>query len=110
MYTNPRRKVAVGFENGTIHILSNVLSDVTLWRLDTMIDKGLFVSFFPETHLFLFFSSIAHDNQIHRLSWRPAVTKQDGNGKGIGEQLASCSEDGTLKVLIIHTENGPMNH
>jgi len=40
MYTNPRRKVAVGFENGTIHILSNVLSDVTLWRLDTMIDKG----------------------------------------------------------------------
>lgn len=40
MYTNPRRKMAVGFENGTIHILSNVLSDATLWRLDTVIDKG----------------------------------------------------------------------
>ena len=39
MYTNHRRKMAVGFENGIIHILSNALSDVTLWRLDTVIDK-----------------------------------------------------------------------
>lgn len=88
--------------------LMSLYGDLTLWL--TKGEFPLFVSFFPETHLFLFFSSIAHDNQIHRLSWRPAVTKQDGNGKGIGEQLASCSEDGTLKVLIIHTENGPMNH
>jgi len=110
MYTNPRRKMAVGFENGTIHILSNVLSDATLWRLDTVIDKGSISPFCSLSFLKLTLFSIAHDNQIHRLSWRPAVTKEDGNGKGIGEQLASCSEDGTLKVLIIHMENGPMNH
>ena len=56
MYTNPRRKMAVGFEDGTIHILSNVLSDVTLWRLDTVIDKGLNFSFLSLSFLKLTFS------------------------------------------------------
>jgi len=48
--------MAVGFEDGTIHILSNVLSDVTLWRLDTVIDKGLNFSFLSLSFLKLTFS------------------------------------------------------
>ena len=43
--------MAIGFEDGTIHILSNTLSDMTSWRLDTVIDKGyviIFSLFFPE--------------------------------------------------------------
>jgi hypothetical protein len=36
----PRRKLAVGLEDGTIQIFSNMLHDLTSWRLDTTIDKG----------------------------------------------------------------------
>ncbi|KAF5363599.1 hypothetical protein D9756_000686 [Leucocoprinus leucothites] len=74
-----RRKMAVGLEDGTVQIFSNIPSDLTSWRLDATIDTDL-----------------AHVSQIHRLSWRPAAK----DNKGVTE-LASCSEDGTLKVLII---------
>lgn len=37
-------------------------------------------------------SSIAHVNQIHQLAWQPVNTPTG---------LASCSEDGTLKILIV---------
>ncbi|KAF9452492.1 WD40 repeat-like protein [Macrolepiota fuliginosa MF-IS2] len=76
--SDQQRKLAVGLEDGSIQIFSNVPSDPTAWKLDTMID-----------------TSLAHVNQIHRLSWRP-TTKDKGP-----KELASCSEDGTLKVLII---------
>ncbi|KAJ3572458.1 hypothetical protein NP233_g3066 [Leucocoprinus birnbaumii] len=80
--SNQGRRLAVGLEDGRLQIFSNVLSDLSSWSLDTTIDTGL-----------------AHVNQIHRLSWRPAA-KDGKDGKGVTE-LASCSEDGTLKVLII---------
>lgn len=51
----------------------------------------------PKHTLWHLLFSLAHVNQIHRLSWRPGPN----DGKGAIE-LATCSEDGTLKVLIIH--------
>jgi WD40 repeat protein len=41
---------------------------------------------------------IAHIDQVYQLDWRP--TKE-----GIATQLASCSEDGTLKILDVKTED-----
>lgn len=37
----------------------------------------------------------AHVSQVHGLAWRPG-------SNGESKQLASCSEDGTLKVLRVH--------
>jgi elongator complex protein 2 len=37
----------------------------------------------------------AHVDHVYRLAWRPT----DDNPK---KELASCSEDGTLKILIVH--------
>ena len=54
--------MAIGFEDGTIHILSNTLSDMTSWRLDTVIDKGyviIFSLFFLELVLTLRLGSSA---------------------------------------------------
>jgi len=37
----------------------------------------------------------AHVDHVYRLAWRPT---NDNSRK----ELASCSEDGTLKILIVH--------
>ncbi|EKM80342.1 hypothetical protein AGABI1DRAFT_73447 [Agaricus bisporus var. burnettii JB137-S8] len=77
--TEQIRKLAVGHEDGTIEIYRNSPTDPSSWKLDITIDK-----------------SLAHVDQIHRLSWRP---QSKYNNKT--NELASCSEDGTLKILII---------
>ncbi|XP_006460047.1 hypothetical protein AGABI2DRAFT_68113 [Agaricus bisporus var. bisporus H97] len=77
--TEQMRKLAVGHEDGTIEIYRNSPADPSGWKLDITIDK-----------------SLAHVDQIHRLSWRP---RSKYNNKT--NELASCSEDGTLKILII---------
>ncbi|OCH94238.1 WD40 repeat-like protein [Obba rivulosa] len=71
-----RRRLAVGLESGEILVYSASQADQSGWRLDLSIPSGT-----------------AHVDQIHHIKWRPAKN-------GI-EQLASCSEDGTLKVLAI---------
>ncbi|KAJ3785109.1 quinon protein alcohol dehydrogenase-like superfamily [Lentinula aff. detonsa] len=71
-----KRYLAVGLENGKILIYSSVKSD-TSWTSKMAIT-----------------SDFGHVSQINRLRWRP----------GTGEQfreIASCSEDGTLKILIV---------
>lgn len=40
-------------------------------------------------------SRTAHVDQIHQLAWR--AVDQTSN-----KELATCSEDGTLKILIVH--------
>ena len=38
--------------------------------------------------------SMTHVDHIHRLTWRPSVTEAV-------RELASCSEDGTMRILKI---------
>ncbi|KAI0347302.1 WD40 repeat-like protein [Trametopsis cervina] len=73
-----RRYLAVGLESGEIVMYSNEPSSPTKWREDLQIS-----------------SQFAHTGQIHRLAWRPGQS-------GPTRQLASCSEDGALKVLEVH--------
>ena len=55
--------------------------------------QGTLVVPFNQIEVGLTLHRIAHVNQIHRLAWQPAL--------GIASELASCSEDGTLKILKI---------
>jgi len=71
-----RRKLAIGLESGEILVYSTSSS---CWQPDFTLD-----------------SRIAHVDHIHQLAWHPT----DHN------TLASCSEDGTLKVFIIQMSNG----
>ncbi|KAF8076319.1 WD40-repeat-containing domain protein [Lyophyllum atratum] len=75
--TSHRRRLAIGLENGEILIYSAPQTSAAPWRHDMTIP-----------------SSRAHINQIHRLSWQP--TELD-----VPTRLASCSEDGTLKITIV---------
>ncbi|CAL1702353.1 unnamed protein product [Somion occarium] len=76
--SDQRRRLAVGLESGEIVIYSNPLSAPSEWKEELFID-----------------SRHAHVDHIHRLSWRPGTN-------GMTKQLASCSEDGTVKVLLVH--------
>ncbi|KAI0370220.1 WD40 repeat-like protein [Pilatotrama ljubarskyi] len=73
-----RRILAIGLESGEILIHSSPLEDPSQWSCTLTID----------THL-------AHVDHIHRLAWRPT------GDHGV-QQLASCGEDGTLKLLTVH--------
>lgn len=68
------RKLAIGLETGEILIYAND-EQTTGW--------GLIVT------------KPVHGDQIYRLAWRPSI-----NNEAVIE-LASCSEDGTLKVLKV---------
>ncbi|KIK06761.1 hypothetical protein K443DRAFT_88816 [Laccaria amethystina LaAM-08-1] len=71
------RHLAIGLETGDIIIYSNkVGSSASDWRIELSID-----------------TSIAHVDHIHRLAWRPTI--------GSSSELASCSEDGTLRILKV---------
>ncbi|KAL6306683.1 WD40 repeat-like protein [Sparassis latifolia] len=75
-----RRRLAVGLESGGILIYSSAEADATEWRLDLTMN-----------------SCIAHVDQIHRLIWRPYSDNLE---------LASCSEDSTLKILTVRITTG----
>ncbi|KAI0786322.1 WD40-repeat-containing domain protein [Abortiporus biennis] len=75
-----RQRLAVGLENGEIIIYSNEPAQCSEWKEDLIISTQL-----------------AHIDHIHRLAWRPNISE-------VTKQLASCSEDGTLKVLDVHIE------
>jgi len=79
-----RRRVAIGLENGHISIHSSSAANPSRWELELTIDP-----------------SSAHVDQIHRLAWRPLATKEEGGGGVIKKQLASCSEDHTLRILNV---------
>lgn len=85
-----RRKLAIGLETGEISIYTND-EQTTDWRL--RITKSAYNSlFFHKVSNILMIRSV-HVDQIHRLAWRA----RPGNSA----ELASCSEDGTLKLLDI---------
>ncbi|KAF5331613.1 hypothetical protein D9611_007734 [Ephemerocybe angulata] len=72
-----RRRLAVGLENGHILVYSCPVNNAREWKLESTVD-----------------SRVAHVDHIHRLSWRPKT----GGGS---TQLASCSDDGTLRILNV---------
>lgn len=71
------RMLAVGLETGNILLFTS--SDVVKWEMSLEIKAGL-----------------AHIDHIHQLAWRP--------GRQITEHrhIASCAEDGTLKIFAVH--------
>ncbi|THV08623.1 WD40 repeat-like protein [Dendrothele bispora CBS 962.96] len=75
-----RRLLAIGMENGHISIYSNTGGNT--WSLELSLD-----------------SSKAHVNHITRLSWRPQISPED-----CPRELATCSEDSTLRILIVRTD------
>jgi len=72
------RRIAIGLENGEILIYTNSNSRVSTWDKVLSIDPRL-----------------AHVDRIHQLQWR-------SSNETSTMDLATCSEDGTLKVLIVH--------
>ncbi|KAI0049599.1 WD40 repeat-like protein [Auriscalpium vulgare] len=70
------RTLAVGIESGEILVYAS--TSVTEWQLSLTVKAGA-----------------AHIDHIHQLAWRPATVHTDAR------QLASCSEDGTLKILTV---------
>ncbi|KAL5487931.1 ELP2_1 [Sanghuangporus weigelae] len=76
-----RRLLAIGTENGEISIYDGLKETPEKWTQQVCLGK-----------------SIAHLGQIHRMSWRPR--RQDGEIVS-GYQLATCSEDGTLRIIRI---------
>jgi len=75
---NEKRRLAVGLETGDIHIYSSTPTNPSSWNLDVSLN-----------------SRTAHVDHVYRLAWRPT---DDTSSK----ELATCSEDGTLKILIVH--------
>ncbi|KAI6047250.1 WD40-repeat-containing domain protein [Pisolithus marmoratus] len=69
--------LAVGLETGEIFIYSGSRSGPDTWELAFVIGRGT-----------------AHVDHIHRLAWRTTEHAQI-------KQLASCSEDGTMKIMIV---------
>ncbi|TFK56011.1 WD40 repeat-like protein [Heliocybe sulcata] len=74
---NRKRRLAVGTETGEITIYKNATTSVSDWQLECTIDRRL-----------------THIDHIYRLAWRPVM-------EGMQSQLACCSEDGTLKILVV---------
>ncbi|KAJ7744505.1 WD40-repeat-containing domain protein [Mycena maculata] len=81
-----RRHLAIGLETGEILIYSNAAAATASWQLEHTFD-----------------SSAGHVGHVHGLSWRP--TSRDGL-----KELASCSEDGTLRVRVTMGERYPNNY
>ncbi|KIM46249.1 hypothetical protein M413DRAFT_16963 [Hebeloma cylindrosporum] len=69
-----KRRLAIGLENGEILIYWGLCTTTSDWRLDETVC-----------------SRLAHVDHIHRMAWRPSSTHPD--------ELATCSEDGTLRIL-----------
>ncbi|TFK93928.1 WD40 repeat-like protein [Polyporus arcularius HHB13444] len=74
------RMLAIGLESGEILICTSIRENASQWTNVLTIDKRL-----------------AHNDHIHRLAWRPRTGGEDS-----AHQLASCGEDGTLKLLTVH--------
>ncbi|KAI0069052.1 WD40 repeat-like protein [Artomyces pyxidatus] len=69
------RVLAIGVETGDIFVYTS--SSATDWHLSLAIKTGA-----------------AHVDHIHQLAWRPGKHSE-------GRQLASCSEDGTLRIVTV---------
>ncbi|KAI0722960.1 WD40 repeat-like protein [Earliella scabrosa] len=78
------RTLAIGLESGEILIHTSPRNDPSQWSNALTIPRDM-----------------AHIDHIHRLAWRPTVEGVDG-----AHILASCGEDGTLKLSTVHIAAG----
>ena len=85
------RLLAVGLENGDILIHVSSTTDTSKWELVT----SKYVQEAPPRSPLTFSRTQWHVGQLEQLSWRPSPPV------GAGHQLASCSEDGTLRILCV---------
>jgi WD40 repeat protein len=91
-----RRRLAIGLETGEILIYSNSRAASSPdWRQDSVITSQ-FVKLNLDEKNTDSAARIAHVNHIQRLAWQPTLS-------GTPTTLASSSEDGTLKILIVPT-------
>ncbi|KAI5124733.1 hypothetical protein M0805_005368 [Coniferiporia weirii] len=78
---NGLRLLAVGLENGEIIVYSNSAEKPEKWVQHLCLNN-----------------SVAHVDQVHRMEWRP----RRADHLGVAQyQLATCSEDGTLRILRV---------
>ncbi|KAH9077460.1 WD40 repeat-like protein [Lactarius deliciosus] len=70
------RMLAVGLETGEILLFTSI--DAVNWQTSLEINTGL-----------------AHIDHIHQLAWRPGKRLEDHR------RIASCGEDGTLKIFAV---------
>jgi len=82
-FNNSRRLLAVGLESGEIQVYLNRKDQSHLW-----------------SQIMSLSNSLSHIGQVNRLSWRPASSNESA-----GQQLASCSDDGTMRITTIHDDN-----
>ncbi|KAF8974286.1 WD40-repeat-containing domain protein [Flammula alnicola] len=75
-----KRLLAIGLENGEILIYSGTSTSAGEWHLHETIG-----------------SRLAHVDHIHRMAWRPSTSGYD--------ELATCSEDGTLRILRVQSNS-----
>ncbi|KAF8761799.1 WD40 repeat-like protein [Rhizoctonia solani] len=75
--TASRRILAIGLENGHVHLYISALDAPDKWASEATFD-----------------SSVASVGHVHRLAWRPGCTNP--------QQLAMCSEDRTMRVLDVY--------
>ncbi|KAI0650069.1 WD40 repeat-like protein [Trametes meyenii] len=91
-----RRTLAVGLESGEIHLYASSRDKPSEWSCALTIDTQYVKSSnYPARRPTHPCRSLAHVDHIHRLAWRPT-------GDHNIQQLASCGEDGTLKLLTVH--------
>ncbi|KAF8528873.1 WD40-repeat-containing domain protein [Hysterangium stoloniferum] len=76
-----RRRLAVGLENGRILLYSSQADNVHDCKPDITLDARLM-----------------HVSTVNRIAWRPSEEK------GPVQQLATCSNDGTIKVMMVHLD------
>ncbi|TDL29335.1 WD40 repeat-like protein [Rickenella mellea] len=70
------RHLAIGLETGEMLIYSGEVRESKVWHEVLILEK-----------------SAAHIDHVYRLAWRPHAADENR-----GEQLASCSEDGTVRL------------
>jgi hypothetical protein len=69
------------------------------WKMSLEINAGYVAYDNLVGHRFMSKNSrLAHIDHIHQLAWRPGKqTTED-------RQIASCAEDGTLKIYAVHSD------
>ncbi|KAI0254274.1 WD40 repeat-like protein [Lactifluus subvellereus] len=77
--SNDRRMLAVGLETGNIQLFTS--TDAVGWQMSLEIKNS---------------TRFGHIDHIHQLAWRP------GRQGKQHRQIASCAEDGTLKIFAVH--------
>jgi len=90
------QQLAIGLESGEILIYSNSHPSTQNWRLDTTVLSRLVDQFMERFLVHMFRNRTAHVDHIHRIAWQ-------GTASPSQSMLASCSEDGTMRLLIVQS-------